>query len=85
MFRLNTLFWKVFISLWLSSFMVMMVTVVVIGELAEEDNYKSKAKFQVRLQVERFLERYEGNPKYRQRIQQLHENVNQHREGRWPM
>ncbi|MCJ8337272.1 MAG: HAMP domain-containing histidine kinase [Pseudomonadales bacterium] len=85
MFRLNTLFWKVFISLWLSSFMVMMVTVVVIGELAEEDNYKSKAKFQVRLQVERFLERYEGNPKYRQRIQQLHQNVNQHREGRWPM
>ncbi|OUS32211.1 hypothetical protein A9R01_11220 ['Osedax' symbiont bacterium Rs2_46_30_T18] len=85
MFRFNTLFWKVFISLWLSSFMVMMVTVVVIGELAEEDNYKSKVKFQVRIQVERFLERYEGNLKYRQKIQKLHENVNAHREGRWPM
>ena len=85
MFRLNTLFWKVFISLWLSSFMVMMVTVVVIGELAEEDNYKSKAKFQVRLQVERFLDRYEGNTKFREKIKQLHENINQQREGRWPM
>jgi signal transduction histidine kinase len=62
MYRFNRLYWKVFLSLWLSSFVVMMVTVIVIGELAEEDNFKSKVDYRVRLEAQRFLDRYEADP-----------------------
>jgi len=62
MFRFNRLYWKVFLSLWLSSFAVMMLTVIVIGELAEEDNFKSKIDYRIRFEAQRFLDRYEADP-----------------------
>lgn len=67
--RFNRLFWKVFLSLWLSSFSVMIVTVIVIGEVADKDYLKAKLEFQVRLEVERFLQNYEQDPGFQQRIE----------------
>ena len=40
----------------------MMLTVIVIGELAEEDNFKSKIDYRIRFEAQRFLDRYEADP-----------------------
>ncbi len=83
MFRFNRLFWKVFLSLWLSTFAVMMVTVLVIGELAEEDNIKSKIDFKVRIHAERFLERFETSQAFRQKIQRQNQRAKGYHQQNW--
>ncbi|MEH6444937.1 MAG: HAMP domain-containing sensor histidine kinase [Oceanospirillaceae bacterium] len=85
MFRLNRLFWKVFLSLWLSSFMVMMITVLVIGELADEDNFKSKVDYQVRVQLERFIDRYENDTEFRKKFNNRKKSFKGHRNEHWSM
>jgi methyl-accepting chemotaxis protein len=83
MFNFNRLFWKVFLSIWLSSFAVMMVTVLVIGELAEEDNFKARIRLQVQLQAERFLARYESNKKFRAKIIAQNKRPKPHQDSHW--
>jgi len=68
MFRFKRLFWKIFLSLWLSSFVVMMVTAVVIGELAQKDNFNIKLEYKIRLQAQRLLDKIEESDEFRQRL-----------------
>lgn len=81
----NRLFWKVFLALWVSSLAVMLVTVLVIGEIADKDNIRSKIAFKVRLEIEQFVERYEGSEKYRDKVAKYKKNHPSHRKSRWPM
>lgn len=83
MFRFNRLFWKVFLSLWLSSFVVMFVTVLVIGELADRDNFKSKINYQVKLQTERFIDRYENSRIFRDKVKNRRMRLKKHRGEYW--
>ena len=66
--KFNRLFWKVFLALWISSLAVMLVTVLVIGEIADKDNIKSKVTFKVRLHIEQFIARYESNERFKDRV-----------------
>ncbi len=84
MYRFNRLFWKVFLSLWLSSFAVMIVTMLVIGELADRDNFKSKINYQVKLQTERFIDRYESSMVFRERVKNRKMRLKKHRGEHWP-
>lgn len=68
MFRFKRLFWKIFLSLWLSSFVVMMVTAIVIGELAQQDNFNSKLEYKIRLQAERLLDKLEASQEFREKV-----------------
>ena len=83
MFRFNRLYWKVFLSLWLSSFAVMMVTVIVIGELAEQDNFRSKVNYRIQLEAQRFLERYEASPSYRDAVVRRNKRQASHPQYFW--
>jgi signal transduction histidine kinase len=64
----------------------MIATVVVIGELADRDNFKAKVDFQVKLQTERFIDRYEVSSVFRKRVKNRRMRLKSHREkdSHWP-
>ncbi|MGB1236637.1 MAG: ATP-binding protein [Pseudomonadales bacterium] len=59
------LFWKIFFSLWLSSAAVMLLTMLVVAQLAERDSYQDKVKYQIRDDIERLVNFYEASPRFR--------------------
>ena len=58
--RFNRLFWKIFLAFWLASFSVIIVTVVVVGEIAERDSVREVFEYRARDQAARIISRYEA-------------------------
>jgi two-component system OmpR family sensor kinase len=58
--RFNRLFCKIFLAFWLSSFSVILVTVVVVGEMAERDSVREVFEYRARAQAEKIIARYEA-------------------------
>lgn len=61
----------------------MIVTVIVIGELADRDNFKSKINYQVKLQTERFIDRYESSKPFRDKIKNRRMRLKSHKDKYW--
>lgn len=53
------LFWKIFLSFWLASLSVILVTVVVVGEITERDKLAEVFEYRARAQAERIIKRFE--------------------------
>ena len=64
----------------------MVATVVVIGGLVDRDSFKEKVHYQVKLQAERFIERYEVSDVFRKRVKNRRMRLKKHRDGDsyWP-
>lgn len=54
------LFWKIFLSVWLTSLSVIIVTVLVVGEITERDKLTDIFEYKARLQAEKIITRFEG-------------------------
>ncbi|SFF83339.1 ATP-binding protein [Neptunomonas qingdaonensis] len=58
----NRLFWKIFLAFWLASLSVIIVTVLVVGELAERDSVRQVFEYRAREQAQKIIVWYEtGN------------------------
>lgn len=57
--RFNKLFWKIFLACWLTSFSVILVTVVLIGEISERDKTREVIEVRAKVQAEKLIQRYE--------------------------
>ncbi|MBY4678622.1 sensor histidine kinase [Marinobacterium arenosum] len=55
----RSLFWKIFLAIWLSSLVVLAVTVLVISQLAEEERYKSLLAERAQTRAEQLVEVFE--------------------------
>lgn len=52
-------FWKIFLSIWLSSFLVVALTAFIVGNLAEKERYKDVLTAKALGQAELIIDRYE--------------------------
>lgn len=50
------LFWKIFLALWLSSFSVILITAIVVTEIAERATERDELKWRALVQAERMIE-----------------------------
>lgn len=64
MIRLNRLFWKIFLAFWLTSLCVIIVTVIVIGEVAERNSARRVNEFRATEMAQFVIERLEGGATY---------------------
>jgi signal transduction histidine kinase len=53
------LFWKIFLSFWLASLSVVLITVLVVGEITERDKLTEILEYRAREQAERIITRFE--------------------------
>lgn len=53
------LFWKIFLSFWLASLSVILVTVLVVGEITERDKLAEVFEYRARAQAEKIITRFE--------------------------
>ena len=58
--RFNRLFWKIFLAFWLASLSVIIVTVLVVGEIAERDGGREVFEYRARGQAEKIIARFEA-------------------------
>ncbi|MEH6578138.1 MAG: HAMP domain-containing sensor histidine kinase [Amphritea sp.] len=55
----KSLFWKIFLSIWLSSFIVVAATAFVVGQLAEKEKYRDVLAARALGHADRIVDRYE--------------------------
>ncbi|SIS42399.1 sensor histidine kinase [Neptunomonas antarctica] len=87
--RFKRLFWKIFLAFWLSSFSVILVTVVVVGEMAERESVHGVFEYRAREQAQKIIVRYEaGNVRLpytpRKHRSEKHDNDDHHSLNRPP-
>ena len=56
----NRLFWKIFLAFWLASLSVIIVTVLVVGEIAERDSVHEVFEYRAKGQAEKIIARFEA-------------------------
>ena len=62
--RLNRLFWKIFLAVWLTSLSVIIVTVIVIGEVAERNSARRMNEYRATEMAQIIIERLEAGAVY---------------------
>ncbi len=82
--RFNRLFWKIFLAFWLASLSVIIVTVLVVGEIAERDSVREVFEYRAKGQAEKIIARFEAGVllspleprKFRYKDQNEHHSIN---------
>ncbi|MFC6670407.1 sensor histidine kinase [Marinobacterium aestuariivivens] len=73
----RSLYWKIFLTLWLSSALIVVATVLIIGGMADRQRDQEVQEARARAVAERLLDRYE-------RSASRHEEGDERRRRRWP-
>jgi two-component system OmpR family sensor kinase len=65
--RFNRLFWKIFLAFWVTSLAVIILTAMMIGELAERDNSRRFNQFRATEQAQSIIDHLEESQSFRER------------------
>ncbi|WP_432471583.1 sensor histidine kinase [Amphritea sp. HPY] len=80
------IFWKVFLSVWLTSFLVLLLTAFVVGNLAEKERYAEVLTARALGHAELIVDRYERTgivPRPELRKERRHYDEDNHDEPEW--